>query len=824
MKNIKIKGVHVHNLKGFDITIPKNKLIVATGISGSGKSSLMFDIIFEEGRREYLQSLGMFAGLEDERKFDSIEGIGPTIAVKQNVVRQSNPRSTVGSRTGILSLLSLLYSSEGQVSCFECEEIVGDDLICGKCGNEEEQLEIGYFSYNNSNGMCMKCSGKGAYYHVNMEKLILDENITVREVFNSVGVTPGIGRVLERNLKEYMDEPYLKIPEDIKEEVVNGHYVSNNNANQSFCLSRILQARHKKGEYLYNLYEMVSCTECQGYRIGEEARRVFINGKHIGEVGKMTLTEAKVFFETVLEQKGTIQFVKNLLEDILRKTNSLITSRLGHLSLYREMSSLSGGELQRLFLNFHLESKLESLIYVLDEPTVGLHESEKAELLKSIKALKKLGNTVIVVEHDRSIIEMADHIIDIGPKAGIEGGQIIYEGDYAGLLKCDKSLTGQYLSGKVKMPVRMLKENLFNSETTPCLTIHHAKTNNLKDVSVSFPLGVLVGISGVSGSGKSSLISDTLIPLLKSYFRRNSNKGYSNGGNRRGDIEDQSTLMETIAEKLDGVENISGFAEVSQAPIGRNINSNPVTFIKIWDKIRKLFAEEPEAKRLNLSAGHFSFNSDGACQACSGSGRKAVFPGGSLKMYTTCGKCKGKRYNKEALTVRYKGKNISEILNVQISEAVSIFQGNKAIVRTLEVMERIGMGYITLGQPTSTMSGGEAQRLKLAKEIGKQRKGNILYVMDEPTTGLSLYDTAQLIKLLDELIKSGNSMIVIEHNHEVLESCDWIIELGPEGGRGGGKIIAEGTPRELEKNSNSLIGKYLKFDIKKVQNYTRIKS
>ncbi|NEW09010.1 excinuclease ABC subunit UvrA [Paenibacillus sp. SYP-B3998] len=812
MKSIKITGARIHNLKEFDISIPKNKLIVATGVSGSGKSSLMFDIIFEEGRREYLQSLGMFPGLEDERKFDSISGIGPTIAVKQSIVRQSNPRSTVGSRTQILGLLSLLYSSEGQISCSQCETLVEADLTCSNCGNEEERLESGYFSYNNANGMCMKCSGRGAYYKVNMEKLVPHDNTTVREIFDSIEVTPGIGRVLERNLKEYMDMPYSTLPEDVKEEVINGHYINNNSENQSFCLSRILQIRHKKGEHLSGLYEMVACPECHGFRIGEEARRVFINGRHIGEVGKMTLTEAKEFLESILEKVELTQLGKNLLRDILRKTTSLINSRLGHLSLYREMSSLSGGEIQRLFLNSHLESKMESLIYILDEPTVGLHESEKAELLKSIHALKELGNTVIVVEHDKSTIEMADHIIDIGPKAGIEGGQVIYEGDFAGLLKCDKSLTGQYLSGKAKMPTRTIKQNILEDITMPRLTIQHAKTNNLKDVTVSFPLGVIVGVAGVSGSGKSSLISDTLIPLLKSHFRDHSKNGAANTEDNQIDFEDESTLIETIAERLDGVEHISGFAEVSQAPIGRNINSNPITFIKIWDKIRKLFAEQPEVKRLNLSAGHFSFNSEGACPECGGSGRKTIFPGASIKMYTTCGKCKGKRYNAEALTVRYKGKNISEILDMQVSEAVSFFKDNKAIVSTLKVMERIGMGYITLGQPTSTMSGGEAQRLKLAKEIGKQRKGNILYVLDEPTTGLSLYDTAQLIKLLNELVENGNSVIVIEHNHEVLESCDWIIEVGPVGGAGGGRIIAEGSPQALKKDPNSITGKYLDLD------------
>jgi len=808
MRNIKVTGACIHNLKGFDISIPKNKMIVATGVSGSGKSSLMFDVIFEEGRREYLQSLGMFAGFEDERKFDSISGIAPTIAVKQNVVRQSNPRSTVGSRTHILGTLGMLYSSEGKISCAECGTPVGEDLICANCENEEELLDLGYFSHNNANGMCMECSGRGASYNVNMEKLVKDAHTTVREVFTAVGVTPGIGRVIERNLKEYMDMPYAKLPENIKEEVINGHYTNGNSSNQSFCLSRILEGRRKKGEYLDELYELVACPECEGYRVGEEARRVFINGKHIGEVGKMTITEVKKFLDEALGKIEFTQAGKNLIYEVQRKVNSLIKYRLGHLSLYREMSSLSGGEIQRLFLNSHLESKMDSLIYILDEPTVGLHESEKEELLGSIQELKDLGNTVIVVEHDKSTIERAEYVIDFGPKAGIAGGEIIYEGNYEGLLNCNNSITGQYLSGRIKMPVRDLKQNITEDKNMSYLTVRNAKTNNLKDVSVSFPLGVIVGVAGVSGSGKSSLVSDTLIPLLKSHFRENS-KGNTAYIEDRPGVKDDTTLVETVADRLVGAEVLSGFAEVSQAPIGKNINSNPLTFIKIWDKVRKIFAQQPKAIARNLSAGHFSFNSEGACPECGGSGRKAIFPGGSMKMYTTCNICKGKRYNEEALAVAYKGKNVAEILDMQISEAIPLFEGNKAIVSTLTIMEEIGMGYIKLGQPTSTMSGGEAQRLKLAKEIGRHRKGSILYIMDEPTTGLSLYDTAQLIKLMNDLVENGNSVIVIEHNHEVLESCDWIIELGPEGGEAGGRIIAEGSPEELMKNANSITGKYL---------------
>jgi len=817
MKNITITGACIHNLKEIDISIPKNKLVAVTGVSGSGKSSLVFDIIFEEGRKQYLQSLGMLSGLADENKFEHISGIAPTVAVQQNIIRQSNPRSTVGSRTNILNMLGLLYAGEGRISCSNCGTPVDEDLNCGQCGNTEERLEASYFSYNAPNGMCMKCLGRGAYFEINMEKLVPNERTTLKQIIDSIGVTPGYARLFYRHFKDYINTPFSKIPEEVKQDIIYGHYVDNNYLKRSYCLTRIFQGRlYKDGEDLSGIYTMSVCQECHGYRIGEEARRVFLNGKHIGEIGKMTLTEAQDFFEALLERHTLTPFGKTLLKEIHRKTDSLMNSRLGHLSLYREMPTLSGGEIQRLFLHSHLDSKMDSLIYILDEPTIGLHESEKADLLESIKALKELGNTVIVVEHDRSTIKTGDHIIDIGPNAGIEGGRVIYEGDFDGLLKCNQSITGQYLSGKATMPIRIKQEikpehdNKSLEKAKPLLTIRHAKTNNLKDVTVSFPLGVLVGVAGVSGSGKSSLISDTLIPLLKRRFHEQWDNGATDTEENEIDSDDESVVIETVADKLEGVEHISGFAEVTQAPIGRHMNSNPVTYIGIWDKIRKLFAKQPEAIRRNLSAGHFSFNSKGACSECGGSGRETILLGGDMKIYTICRECDGKRYSDEALSVRYKGKNIFDILEMRVSEAVSFFEDQKSIISTLKVMERIGMGYIGLGQPTPTLSGGEAQRIKLAKEIGRRRKGNILYVLDEPTTGLSLYDTAKLIQLLDELIANGNSAIVIEHDPDVLSSCDWLVELGPGGGASGGRLIAEGLPHAVKKNPKSITGKYLR--------------
>lgn len=806
MKEIRIRGACINNLKGFDINIPKNKIIVVTGVSGSGKSSLVFDIIFDEGSKEYLQSLGMLSEFDDEKKFDDIIGIGPAIAVKQSVVRQSNPRSTVGSKTGILRLLSLLYASEGIMECPECGTLVKLGQACSKCGNKEEPLDVGYFSYNNANGMCMKCSGRGAYYEVNMKELLVDEHITIRQIFKNMGITKGFEKVAENNFKEYMDIPYPEVPEEIKQDMIYGHFTNNKSGNQSFCLSRLLQSRLDKGEYLGNIYKMNTCSECEGYRIGEEAREVHINGKHIGQVGKMSLDEANTFFKDTLKKENFTATSKDILIKLIKKTDSLIKSRLGHLSLYREMSSLSGGEIQRLFLNAHLESNLDSLIYVLDEPAVGLHECEKQELIKSIQELKDLGNTVIIVEHDKGIIEMADHIIDIGPKAGIEGGELMYEGNYQGFLECKNSIIANYLSKKTNMPKRK-KKNIDNIEKMQHLTVKHAKTNTLKDITVSFPLGVIVGVAGVSGCGKSSLVSDTLVPLLRNYFNNRLDRNES--FEETDDMAKDFIQVETIVEGVEGVQNITGFAEVSQAPIGRNINSNLMTFLKIWDKVRKVFAEQPKAKAMNLSAGHFSFNSEGACPVCSGTGRKTIFPGTSMKMYTVCEECKGKRFNKKALSVTYNGKNISEVLEMRVTEAADFFKDYPGIVSSLRLLDRIGMGYITLGQPTISMSGGEAQRLKLAKEIGRKRRGNILYILDEPTTGLSMYDTAKLITLLDELVKAGNSVIVIEHNLDILRACDWIIELGPEGGTKGGNIIAQGSPEKLTDNKNSITGKYL---------------
>lgn len=790
MKEIKIKNAYMHNLKNIDITIPKDKLIVVTGVSGSGKSSLVFDLIFEEGRKQYLQSLGM--SLEfDDNKFDSMTGLSPTIAVKQSLVRQTNSRSTVGSKTGILNMFAILFSKEGK------SQEKGSDFSAWNNGD----LDSSYFSYISPNGMCMKCGGRGKYFKVHEDYIIPNDEITTKQVFKNLGATSGYMNLLERKYPEYFNIPFHQLPYDIKDELIYG--IPTNNSNHvTYCMERILHNRYLRGEELKDIYEVETCELCHGFRIGEEARSIYINNHHIGEVGNMTLSQVKDYLQEVLDQNELSAFGIQMINTILKKINSLIRVRLGYLTLYREMPTLSGGELQRIFLNSHLDSGMDSLIYIFDEPTSGLHEFEKQEILQQIQRLKESGNTVIIVEHDQATMKLAEHIIDVGPKAGIYGGDIVYQGNLDGLLKDANSITGKYLTGRIPFPKREHK-NLPELKTDH-ITIYNAKTNNLKDVTVSIPLNQLVGVAGVSGSGKSSLISKTLLPMLKQNLNRNiQRKDFED------DYDESDSLIQPVIDKIDGLEHIQGYVEISQAPIGRKMNSTPASYLGVWDKIRTLFSQQQSAVQKHYSAGNFSFNSKGACQSCKGSGLESIVIGNDIQFDKTCSECHGKRFNHNTLSIKFKGKDIYDVLEMSITEALTFFSDTAISLKPLEVLERIGMGYIKLGQPTPTLSGGEAQRIKLAKEIGKQKKGNILYILDEPSTGLSQYDTAKLVTLLDELIEKGNSVIVIEHDLDILSSCDWIIELGKSGGSEGGNIIAEGTPQQLKKHVDSLTGRYL---------------
>lgn len=761
MKEIKIQGGRIHNLKNVNLTIPKNQLVVITGISGSGKSSLAFDILFEEGKNQYLNSIGILAGLDNHDRFHKIEGIGPTVAVRQNTIRQSNPRSTVGTKTGILNQLALVYACDGT------------SLVEG-----EEHLSAGTFLYTTADGMCLNCEGRGYYYDINLEQLIPDKVTTLLDVYKGMQVSKGFMRLLKKKYGSYFETPFWGLPEDIQGEVIYGTY---DNGKQSYCLERIFRNAYVKGEDVEAFYTKSVCPTCQGKRVSAAARGVVLGGRQIGELGQMTISDLSYFLDNISEE-GLSQFSNNIINKLREKIKHLSEFSLGHLSLYREMSTLSGGEVQRVFLHLHLESKLDSLIYVLDEPMAGLHPAEKQPMISVIKKLRDYGNTVVVVEHDPNMIRHADQIIEIGPKAGREGGSVVYQGGYEDYKKVD-TLLSQLIMGKALMSSRRTKTFLVNKNKF--LKLEHATTHYLKDLTVEFPLHVMVGIAGLSGSGKSSLIEETLLKRLASVKKYGQVTG------------------------IKGIENISGFIKISQKPIGRSINSTPASYVGIWDKIRDLFAKQPEGIKRNMSPGHFSFNSKGACEQCGGNGYDRIFLTPDFSVDKLCTSCQGKRFNQETLAITYKGSNIADVLDMSISEALHFFNLEKTIIKPLSVLEQMGMGYLTLGQPSSSLSGGEAQRVKLAKELGRDTKGNMLYVLDEPTAGLSLYDTALLLKLLDNLVASGNSVIIIEHDVTVLKSCDYIIELGPEGGDKGGNIIAMGSPEELKSNTNSKTGKYL---------------
>ncbi|NLG03216.1 MAG: ATP-binding cassette domain-containing protein [Clostridia bacterium] len=761
MEEISIKGARIHNLKNIDLTIPKHKLIVITGISGSGKSSLAFDLLFEEGKNQYLRSIGILTGFYQEERFDYIKGMGPAVAIRQNTIRQSNIRSTVGSKTAVLNLLALLCTSDGvyedQESPFSTERPHPGELL-----------------YTTADGMCMNCQGRGSYYEINLEKLIPDQTMTLEEVYEMLHVTKGYFRILQKKYGDYFCIAFWKLPEEVREEIVYGTY---ENGKQSYCIERILSTAFDRGEDVESVYVKTICSECHGERVSEKAGSLLLHGRRIGELALMTLTKLSAFLNELSDHELS-QFGRNIRDELVKKINHLIQFRLGHLTLYREMSTLSGGEVQRIFLHMHLESGLDSLVYIFDEPMSGLHVSEKQSMIDAVKELRDMGNTVIVVEHDPLMMRHADHIIEIGEGAGVNGGSISYQGDYAGYLSAETRLS-TYLKNEPAYP----DHHFVRKDEYLFLT--HANVHYLKDLSVKFPLHALVGIAGLSGSGKSSLIEETLLKRLLSA------KKYG------------------TADGIEGVDLIDGFVKISQEPIGRSINSTPASYIGIWDKIRELFSRQEESVREKMDAGYFSLHSKGACKSCGGSGYDRIYLTADFSVDKVCPECRGNRFNAKSLSVYYRGKNIDDILKMSMSQAAEFFADQPNIVKPIRILERMGMGYLTLGQPTSTLSGGEAQRVKLAKALGRRGTGNRLYVLDEPTTGLSMYDTALLLNMLKQLVWEGNSVIVIEHHMTILKNCDYLIELGPMGGEKGGEIIACGTIDDLIHNKQSVTGRYL---------------
>lgn len=790
-KDILIKNAHIHNLKHISVSIPKEKLTVITGVSGSGKSSLAFDTLYEEGKRRYLLFSDTQFEIESEPGFDSITGLSPTVAVEQRIIRQSNPRSTVGTRTKLSSALSILFSNYG-----ERDKQYDDGL----------PLSMSMFQRNSAAGMCASCLGKGYKKFILEDEIYGDENQRIGDLLEH-----GMSRIhIWRNkLNDYLKTFHLSIDVKLKdltqEELLALKYGSPKtkfpgvnffaptieNTWEAASERKKELSEHQKLFLFSKPYAKESiCKQCGGTGLGLQARYTTIDGKTITDLEEMYLHDLWKFMKNYMDKS------KNpIAREICTKLECMKEVGLSHLSLSRPLPTLSGGEIQRLFLASYIIAEMDNIIFIFDEPTIGLHELEKKKLISIIKNLVERGNTVIAVEHDENFMKSADYIIDIGKDAGIKGGNKIFEGSYQEFLQCKDSRTAPFLANKSYFEIKKQKRKRTEKE----LVIKNADIHNLKNITVSIPLGVMTGIAGVSGSGKSSLISDTLVPKMKELLK---NKCIAE--------EWQETLVQ--AEVL-GTSYIKKCIVIDQKPIGRSKTSCPATYIGIYDRIRECFAATKEAKERGYSIGMFSVNSQGGCRVCHGEGSIHWHIGMGNHIEVTCEACQGMGFLPEVMEITLDGKNIREILDMTVEEAAIFFQDKDiGICNILNVMQRVGMGYITLGQKTPTISGGESQRIKLAKELSRGKHDSnkdILYILDEPTTGLSFYDSKRLMHLLQELVDAGNSVIITEHDPYILSNCDYLIELGPNGGLDGGEVIASGTPLELKKQKNSMIGRYL---------------
>lgn len=790
---IVIKNARIHNLKGIDVTIPKQKLTVITGVSGSGKSSLAFDTLYEEGKRRYLLFSGTQFMIESVPDFDSITGLSPTVAVEQRIIRQTNPRSTVGTRIKLSPMLAALFANYG-----ERDPDYEDGL----------PLDISMFQRNSAKGMCVRCLGKGVAYCLDEEKLFADPSQKIVDIACGLGRRSDTKKLLIPFCEKYEIDAWNDRLCDLTEEQFRLLKYGDGGKSR-FCgfipwIAMVANGAVSTSGRLADLLvradimEKRKCPKCEGTGLGEAASHTYFHGKTITELEEMYIKDLYAFFKSFQDGKNI------LLEEIMGKLECMMEVGLHHLALSRPIPTLSGGEIQRLFLASYLITEMDSIIFVFDEPTIGLHESEKENLIRIIRRLVDHGNTVVAVEHDENFIRAADYVIDIGPGAGVDGGQKIYEGTFADFLKNEKSRTAHYLRSHA-FPV---KKEVRHAEKGNMLCIENASLHNLRDITVEIPLGVMVGVAGVSGSGKSSLISDTLVPLLKEKLK---NKMV---------MEKEETgfaMSETGQAALRGYEKIKKCYVIDQKPIGRSRTSCPATYTGIFDRVRVLFAGTEEAKRRGYTAGMFSVNSAGGCPKCKGDGVIHYHVGFGNFIDIECDECEGTGYVPEVMEIEWQGKNIRQILELSVNEAVCFFQDQDAsICRVLEILQRVGMGYMKLGQATPTISGGESQRIKLAKELAKGKKtpgkgmAGALYILDEPTTGLAFSDEEQLLVLLNDLVDQGASIIVTEHDPFILSNCDFILEMGEGGGSDGGELIAQGTPSELKVNTKSKIGSYLK--------------
>ena len=931
-----VRGAREHNLRNVDVTIPRDRLTVITGLSGSGKSSLAFDTIYAEGQRRYVESLSAYArqflGLMEKPDVDAIEGLSPAISIEQKSAGH-NPRSTVGTVTEIYDYLRLLYARAGTPHCHNCsrpvqrqspaqisESVIGwpdgtrievrapliqgrkgefrevfesvrkqgfirayvdgvlievadppklnrrqnhnvsvvvdrlavraddrgrltdsietalklaDGLVevvnaetnaietfsekygCPVCGISMPELEPRHFSFNSPFGACAKCGGLGTRRRVSEELVLGDARISILEgVVLPWGEPTGYLRkvvlpTLARQFKFDLNAPWGELSQPVRDCLLHGDGSTGRKKKGDTSWEGIIanvERRYEESDSDMVRIELeaymlaVPCSECHGHRLKPDSLAVTIDGRSIGDVTDLAITEALTFFDGIPLKDADrvigldVEIAGPILKECRERLRFLVDVGLDYLTLGRSAESLSGGEAQRIRLATQIGSRLVGVLYILDEPSIGLHQRDNARLLSTLEQLRDLGNTVIVVEHDEETMRAADHVIDMGPGAGKHGGEVIAEGTVEQIIRNPRSITGKYLSGELEIPVPAERRTL---DAKRVIRILNAREHNLRNVSAEIPLGLFVAVTGVSGSGKSTLIEDILHQSLARHFYR-------------------ARVIPGLHDRITGLEHIDKVIDIDQSPIGRTPRSNPATYTGLFTPIRELFAELPEAKIRGYGPGRFSFNvKGGRCEACQGDGLVKIEMHFLPDVYVPCEVCKGRRYNRETLEVRFRGLSIADVLEQTVEDAAAFFENQPRVRQKLETMNDVGLGYIHLGQSATTLSGGEAQRIKLATELSKRDTGRTLYILDEPTTGLHFEDVRVLLTVLHRLVDRGNTVLVIEHNLDVIKTADWIIDLGPEGGTRGGTIVAAGAPEDVANVEASHTGHYLRSMLKK---------